>query len=310
MKTKTPLYLLLFLSSATLPACEYSPFGKKKAPQNSVFVKTGQDHAFADYWYTGRAEINTYQIEISRYGETRKGKEVLIFVTEDFDPERQVKLESAEEESPKVNVLKRNSIRRFVTGIYDYSMMSSIFTPVSFEQRSPSLKLNMSAQDWCGHSFLQVNRHKDQYRFKQFSYFGNIGDVEKKLPGDILLEDEVFNLLRLGPDVLPEGEYDLLPGAFYLRLSHEKPAPRAARIHYQSGEANPRCVIEYLHLNRTLFIEFEAEFPHRILGWTEKDDRQLLLKAELMTTMQSPYWEQNKNGFEHLRDSLGLTPFF
>ena len=46
---------------------------------------------FRSYWYQGSAEINTYDLIQERYGESRQGEAVLIFVTEDFLKEEQVK---------------------------------------------------------------------------------------------------------------------------------------------------------------------------------------------------------------------------
>ncbi len=313
MKTEIPLCLALFFcGTALLSSCECSPFNPSSPTDSpATFIQQWQDDAFFEYWYTGQAELNSYALEINRYGEKRKGQALMIFVTEDMDPLRQVKLENNQEsENGKINVLKRNTIWRFVTGIYDYSMMSSIFTPVSVEKREPALKLTMSSQDWCGQSFLQFNREKKGYRKKQFSYFGDIGDEEELLQEkNLLLEDDLFNLLRFGPKALPEGEYQFIPGTFFLRLSHEKIRPRAARLKYISGEANPQCVLEYLHLPRTLSIDFEANFPYHILGWTEQNDREVLVRAELIKSAKRPYWKQNKNGFERLRDSLGLSFF-
>ena len=81
---------------------------KKAAQQLSDEFKT--------YWYTGEAEITSYQLEQARYGEIREGKAVLIFVTENFLPQIQVK---ADEENPSnISVLKLNATKKFNTGIY------------------------------------------------------------------------------------------------------------------------------------------------------------------------------------------------
>ncbi len=308
--------LPFLLSLSALLSCEYvsSPFGKpgpgEEDPQAIFATQQPTDSEFANYWYSGKAELNTYEVVLSRYGQNRHGQSLLIFVTEDMDPERQVKIEGDEEPPPpKINVLKRNSLLRFTTGIYDYSLMNSVFTPISLQERLPALKDNMTAQDWCGQSFLQVNRRGERYFYRQFSYFGSQGDKEQKITEKVVLEDDLFNWLRLSPNLLPEGEYNFLPGLFYLYLTHEKPKPHAARLTYRSGEAAPQCVIEYLHLNRTLIIDFEADFPHHILGWTEKDDQKVLLKAERKESLQTPYWSQNAPQFESLRDSLGIHWF-
>ncbi len=49
---------------------------------------------FGDYWYQGKAELTSYDLEQVRYGEKREGEAVLIFVTEDFSKSKQVKLDN------------------------------------------------------------------------------------------------------------------------------------------------------------------------------------------------------------------------
>jgi hypothetical protein len=46
-------------------------------------------------------------------------------------------------------VLKLNAVRKFQTGIYDYSVLTSTFarTAAGF----PVAKLSFSIQEWCGH---------------------------------------------------------------------------------------------------------------------------------------------------------------
>ncbi len=79
--------------------------------------------------------MSTYDFLQNRYGEERTGEAILVFVTEDFSASKQVKLDnSAEAGKDKVPIMKLNHIRRFVTGIYDYSMTLSVFTPVDFNQ--------------------------------------------------------------------------------------------------------------------------------------------------------------------------------
>ncbi len=71
---------------------------------------------FKDYWYAGKAEISSYQLKQARYGETREGNAVLIYVTEDFLPDAQVKADNQNESN--VPVLKLNATKKFNTGNY------------------------------------------------------------------------------------------------------------------------------------------------------------------------------------------------
>ncbi len=79
--------------------------------------------AFEKIWYAGKAEVSSYILQQARYGEIRNGEAVLIFVTEDFSSDKLVKLDEPEKANDKVRVLKMNMTKKFVTGIYPYSMM-------------------------------------------------------------------------------------------------------------------------------------------------------------------------------------------
>ncbi|MCA9563537.1 MAG: hypothetical protein KC561_08610, partial [Myxococcales bacterium] len=81
--------------------------------------------SFDTYWYQGLAELNRYSLQQSRYGEIHEGEAVLIFVTEDFDTELQVKWDHGNRDNV-VSVLKTNAYRRFYTGLYPYTMMTSV----------------------------------------------------------------------------------------------------------------------------------------------------------------------------------------
>src|SRR6185436_8136591 len=77
---------------------------------------------FKSYWYGGKAELNSYKLQQSRYGEIREGKAMLIFVTEDFSRNLQVKLDEPGDVADKISVLKMNFTKNFITGVYPYSM--------------------------------------------------------------------------------------------------------------------------------------------------------------------------------------------
>ena len=160
-----------------------------KTPE-SIEPITIQNKEFNSYWYTGKAEVNVYDIEQARYGELRKGKAVRIFVTEDFLLNKQVKKESMTTE-PSASVLKMNFLNKFPTGIYDYSMMTSVFTPVDVSRFKKTIKVSMSSQEWCGHVFSQLNLDKDQYEFTGHSYFENESEQDYYMDY-AFLEDEIW----------------------------------------------------------------------------------------------------------------------
>lgn len=262
-----------------------------------------KDSNWNAYWYAGDAEINSYALTQTRYGEPRTGDATLIFVTEPFSADKQVKLDDPDAAgSDKVSVLKLNAVRKFPTGIYDYSMMTSVFTPVSLDQYPHTLKATCTSQEWCGQSFTQLNLEGGKYRVRQFSYFESEGDEDRRVD-DVLLEDELLTRLRIDPTSVPTGNVELIPNLFHGRFTHDDIAPKQARIQWREGDRVNQLVVEYLHVDRTLLVDVSKSFPHTIEGWEEQGERGAA-KATLRKRIKTPYWGQNANRFEALRDSL------
>ena len=93
---------------------------KPKSP-----IPETNEQVFSDYWYKGQAEISSYELSQSRYGGVHDGKTVLVFVAEDFSNSKHVKLdEPYKHKSDAVRILKLNTSKEFITGIYKYTMMN------------------------------------------------------------------------------------------------------------------------------------------------------------------------------------------
>jgi len=258
---------------------------------------------FNQYWYAGNAELTTYDVTQERYGEFRQAEQVNIFVTEDFSGSKQVKLDDpASAGADRVPVLKLNSVLRFHTGIYDYSIMQSVFTPVSGQA---TLKSTASIQDWCGQVYMQTNLEKDQYRVRTFSYFETEGDQDQKMPM-VLLEDELWSRLRLNPTMIPTGKMRVIPSAVYTRLRHKPGAAHNAEISLEKGEKESNLTLEYPDISRSLSIRFETKFPYIIQGWEEAYEGKLVSKGTLNAVRNSAYWGEHDNIHAPLRDTLKL----
>jgi hypothetical protein len=272
--------------------------------------------AFGDYWYQGKAEITSYDLSQARYGEIHPGHAVLIFVTEDFSASKQVKLDHPEKvPDDAVKVLKLNSTRKFNTGIYPYSMMSSVFTPV-YEDRHPrTLKVTTSSQEWCGHTYTQLNLDGDGYRARLLSYFEREGDRELHWK-DGIPEDELWNRIRLNPETLPTGKIKLIPGTLFQRLKHTAWGVHdatAVREAHPSDSALSIYVVEYVKFKRRLAITYKTEFPHEIESWEETHSSGFGPNAVELTTsavrkvrIMSDYWRRHGTADAHLRKELGL----
>ncbi|MFC3415094.1 hypothetical protein [Algoriphagus hitonicola] len=263
---------------------------------------------FAGYWYKGLAEINVFDLTQMRYGEERRGNAVMIFVTEDFSRRKQVKLDDpggAGADARKV--MKLNMTRDFVTGVYPYHTMLSVFTPVNDEVNS--FKLTASVTEWCGQAFTQMNWRNSGYLVQMFSYFESEGDQELKI--DAKPEDELFNLIRLNPDLIPTGDVRLIPSLIYQRFSHTPLKAERAEISIEQGSENTKeLIVEYPSLKRTLTVRFKQFFPYEILSWEEVQTKpngdQEITKAVRKKLELLDYWEKNESVFEPLRKDLGF----
>lgn len=259
--------------------------------------------AFKDYWYAGEAEISSYKLEQARYGEIRDGKAVLVFVTEDFLPDVQVKADNYSKNNTPV--LKLNATKNFNTGIYPYSIMQSTFYPVANNQNA--IKISASIQEWCGHVYAQLN-NRDNFEIMSHSYFQSEADQKLNLDKSIT-ENELWTQLRVNPQSLPTGNIEVLPSLEFLKLKHGKFKALKANAKLDNGN----YTLYYPEIDRTLIINFTNAFPYDILGWEETyrdgygaNAKKLTTKATKIKMLKSPYWGKNSNKDKVVRETLGL----
>ena len=279
-----------------------------------------EEKDFHSYWYNHGAEITRFELEQSRYGEIHPGHAILIFVTEPFLPDIHVKSDYESSRMKSIPVLKLNLIKRFSTGIYDYSMMKSVFTPIPTEKRKyvKTFKVSTTRQDWCGHVYLQYNLDGDHYKVKQHSYFEKEGDNTVTIPS-VHLEDEIWTRIRIAPETLPLGKIKMVPGSFFTTLRKIEPGIEnafAKLINTQEVDMGDvlQYTVTYPSLHRTLSIRFNRNFPHDILYWSEtypsgfgKNAKVLTTNARRTHAVMIDYWNKNSVKDLELRKELGLV---
>lgn len=288
--------LLIFLISLFLFSCGIS--GREGV----------NDEQFSKYWYQGKAEINVFDLVQSRYAEDRPGRAVMIFVTEDFSKKKQVKLDNPESAGADAQkVLKLNMTREFVTGVYPYHTMLSVFSPVYEEVNAP--KITSSVTEWCGQSYSQLNWKNSSYQATLFSYFEIEGDQEMSINAQA--EDELFNLIRLNPDLVPMGDTKLIPGLVFHRFAHiPLKAEEATISRRETGSNQSEIEVAYSEIGRKLVIRYNQVFPYEIMAWqeiqTKPDGKQEITSATRTKLTMLDYWNKNEAIFEGLRQDLGL----
>lgn len=309
--SKITMLFFLFGTFSLISSCEKSKKNQNlslntEAPLTDIASnpKHTLSKTFKDYWYAGKAEISSYKLEQARYGEIREGNAVLIYVTEDFLPNAQVKADYPN--SKNIPVLKLNATKNFHTGVYPYSIMQSTFYPVSNKQHA--VKVSCSMQEWCGHVYTQLNNRKT-FEISAHSYFEGEADKHFKLEKEIL-ENELWTQLRINPKSLPTGNLNIIPSFEYLRLRHQTTKAYKATATLTENS----YTINYPELKRTLHINFNPKFPYEILSWEDifksgfgTDAKILTTKATKLKTIKSAYWQKNSNKHKVLRDTLKLN---
>lgn len=311
-------YFMLLLLIITTVFCGMIFTGLKMNNAELEDKSTELPEPIYSYWKNNKAEISSYDLKQVRYGEIRDGHAIMIFVTEPFLPKTQVKFDGYEIEENPEEVLKLNFERYFTTGIYQYSLMSSIFSPFTSNPNHP-YKITTSSQDWCGQSFLQLNNRDDKFEINSYSYFQSLGDQMISLEKNIL-EDELWNKIRLDYESLPIGEINIIPSTQFLRFVNTVPKTYTANAELEvvTDEESVNEIfaykVNYIDCERTLTIYFEKMLPHKILGWKETDYQQtstgekslMTTEAKLMKTLNIDYWKKNTNADSVYRFELGL----
>lgn len=309
----TPLQRALAPALVALAACGPAD-GRTPAAAPAAPLPAG----FWDTWGDGLAELNGYRLRTPRYGHARDGYAVQVFVTETFTNKTRVKSDGGHDD--EFPVLKLNDIRRFQTGIYDYGLMTSVFTPLDGRLAAAvPTKIAFSSQEWCGVMFDQILVDPGTFRRSTRSYFDGEADTDEKrpLPAGTLFADTLPIAVRgiTGP-ALGAGavqEVTVLPTLATVRLAHtdfESAAGTVGRDEtirsrtVPAGTFDVRATTFALRNGPSTTWEVEVAPPHRIIAWSTSDGE----TAELMGSTRRAYWKDNGPGGEQFLADLGLAP--
>jgi len=268
--------------------------------------QTTASHAFWAGWGDGLAEVSSYRGTVMRYGAARPAEWVLIYVTEPLDRRTWIKDDDVPA-AHRVQTLKLNSVLRFQTGIYPYTVMTSVFSPVDgyFGDRFAPAKITLGAQEWCGHVWAGVWPSSGQFTSRVMSYFAGEGDREARVavPEGALYEDALpIQLRELDGPFASGGDWrgQLVPGLWRTRRDHTELQPVEATITRRTE--GDRVLFTLRAGDHERVYEVEASAAHRLLGWHSSDGDALTL----VETARLPYWDLHDPGEERARSSVGL----
>ncbi|MBI2378575.1 MAG: hypothetical protein HYV07_31540 [Deltaproteobacteria bacterium] len=271
-------------------------------------------------WDDGKAELAGYDLEQPRYGEKRTGRAVMIFVKEPFSRSARVKADPGKHPPEDVfDVLKLNFVKDFQTGIYDYNLMTSVFSAFGAENgRRPSspTKLVLSAQEWCGSVFEEILFDPGRARQTRHSYFDGEADQTSTFayPEPAVSVDELPILVRqLAGPYLERGQsrtVSVLPSLERTRLMH---TPLAVQKGLIERSKNVRAIqapagkfeVDTWSItagNDRHEYDVESAPPFRIIEWRGPDGE----RGRLRGVERLAYWELHREGDERFLEKLGF----
>jgi hypothetical protein len=272
----------------------------------------GASQSFWDHWGDGRAEMATYRGTQMRYGEPREARLVLIYVTEPHDRRTFVKDDDVAEQN-RIQVMKLNRALKFQTGVYPYTVMTSVFSPVADwgRPRFQPAKITLTSQEWCGHVFHGLWAGPETARQVMHSYFAGEGDDAStvELPGETLYEDALPIQLRELDGAFNNGERwegHLVPSLWHRRRAHSDVETVEATISRKKAELDGTPVTRFTveMPERTTTYDVAREAPHHLLRIEKNDGTAFRLdQVERM-----PYWRLNGPDDGESRRRIGLPP--
>lgn len=295
------------MSLAALLALPSGCAGAAAAPPTG-----GASAAFWKAWGDGKAELSGYRVTTSRYGAPREARAVLIFVTEPMDRRVWVKDDAGDvPAADRVNVMKLNVALTFQTGIYPYSVMTSVYAPVdgAVPDRFTPAKVTLSAQEWCGSVFHKLIARPGAFASDLHSYFHAEGDrqSEVSVAAGTLYEDALLIQLRELDGPFAGGKDwsgSIVPSLWSSRKAHTPLASVTGTIRrtdaMRDGTPVTRFTVVLGGVTKT--IDVEKALPHRVLGWTTSDGE----SASILKTARLPYWQLHNPGDETYLEQLGL----
>ena len=268
--------------------------------------------AFDQAWHDGKAELASYDLTYTRYGQTRSGTAATVIVTEPFSDAARVKSDRG---GPGTfGALKFNIAEDFPTGVYDYNLMTSVFVATeACGLLSPGdvAKLSFSSQEWCGHVWQQAAFRPagapGTVEQIHHSYFEFEGDAATRIahPQDGFAEDALILWARglAGPTLAPgeSVEIPLYRSAAIQRLRHLPAAWDTATLSRDS-KTQATATIESNRGPRTYTFTLDDT------GMLTKLERSDGYSLKLRGVERMPYWSQNRNADQQRLKAIGLEP--
>jgi hypothetical protein len=233
---------------------------KPQTPQNAtVQVNQETNRIFQKYWKNRGVENVKF---ILKQDSVIIGEATLSYTSRDFGKDHP---------SGIIPSLSTNFTKRINQENYHYSEITTTVTPLNTPVYPHAVAITSSTQSNDISDFSSFQPQPKSYLFSS----RNSQNPEKEtqnISEKIHLEDEIWAKIRMNPDALPQGEFEMIPSLGYWNKTHESPNPQEVRAALKSVEGNPKLKIysfDYVDLKRKFDIIFEVNFPFQIIEFKE-----------------------------------------
>jgi hypothetical protein len=314
---------VVIAAALLLSACARAPESPEASakPRPARVFPSPYTAEFWKIWGDGQAEMNGYDLTYPKYGQSRKGVAVAIFVTETFSNSLRVKSEPGRRgPADEFPVMKLNLIRDYQTGIYDYNDMLSTFialVPVNGQRYGQPTKVSFSSQEWCGHVYSQLLFGNLRAHQVSHSYFDGEADSTREFRTEPRTTSEDALLLwarTIGWPIMKDGSTTvmMLSSLETSRAKHEPLTlaraelsvdPKIRQIRVPAGAFDVELRTAKLHDGTWHRFYVEKAVPRRVIKWETSNGA----LAELLGSDRMKYWEMNREGGEQALQRIGLS---
>ena len=229
----------------------------------AVAVNQETNSVFQTYWKKQEVEITEF---ILKQDSLIIGNANMSYRLKDF---------GKDQPNGTIHSLSSNFTQKISQGNYNYSDNSMVLIPLNSLLYPHALSIISSSQSNDGTDYLSFQPEPKSYLF-----VGRNSTIPEKEIRAITekgnLEDEIWAKIRMNPDALPQGEFEMIPSLGYFNKIHEKPSADEVKAELKDftearfGTKKLKIYsLDYPELKRKLEIIFEANFPFQIVEFRE-----------------------------------------
>ncbi|WP_026899166.1 hypothetical protein [Daejeonella oryzae] len=272
--------VVLFIFQGCKQAAESS--ADESVSFKSIEQNFNNQWADSSYWDDGKAEVAHYDASREIYKKKRLFDYTFITVSEDFNKEFMVKTDDYSRKD-LIRVMKINAFAEIQTDNYPYHFLSSIFVlrndPLFLQ------KMTMGSQEWCGNSFKEFLNQANGFKLLYHSYWDGEGDGEKKIPANVLFEDQLIYTLR-SLNFKNDLKFSARVLASQVSSKVGKLELYDADFRVSESDSSWKVTVQLDREKRNVY-EFKKEYPNILLKKTSWDKQDLVLKK----TSRYAYWQ-------------------